>query len=438
MTDQEFEKELAGLMSDDSPGKQKKKKRKFWKSWSRKRRIITGVAVAAAALFLVTQVFGGNKEAGLPVTTASLAKGDIQEKLSISGPISGTDSAEVVSNLHAEILEILVKEGDKVTEGQVLARLDTTDAQKEVDIAQNAYDLAVANQDEAQIEAENGYAKAIQDEQAAKLDFDRKSVLHAGGDIALSELEAARDALNDARRQIATYTLDHGKAVANKSFALQVKNAEFELEQKKKQLTETEITSPIAGTVVRVNSRVGRFADTVDEDKPLFAIDNLESLEMKINVSEYSIGKVKLGQTAEIRADILDEEVESGVITAISPTGEEKGGGSTERVIPTTIQIQNTHTKLIAGITARAEIVLNEATDTWVVPISALLQKEDKTYIASVENNTVKLIPVETGVESDIQAEVKGDGLSETVSYIVAPDISIQDGMLVAVTPAQA
>lgn len=437
MTDQEFDQELTDLMSSDLSGKKKKKNRKFWKPWSKKRKIITGVAAAAAALFLVSQAFGGKKETGMPVVTAALAKGDIQEKLSISGPVSGTDSAEVVSKLHAEILEILVKEGDKVTAGQILARLDPTDAQKEVDIAQNAYDLAVANQDEAQMNAENGYSKAIQDEQAAKLDFDRKSVLHQGGDIALSELEEARDALNDARRQISTYTLENGRPVANKSYALQVKNAEFELEQKKKQLTETEITSPIEGTVVRVNSRVGRFADTVDEDKPLFAIDNLENLEMKINVSEYSIGKVEVGQTAQIRADILDGEVEEGVISAISPTGEEKGGGSTERVIPTTIKIQSTDTRLIAGITARAEIVLNESKDAWTVPISALLQKDDGNYLAAVENNVVKLIPVETGVESDIQVEVKGDGLSETVNYIVAPNVMMQDGTPVTAAPAQ-
>ena len=55
----------------------------------------------------------------------------------------GTDSVEVVSNLHAEILEIPVKEGDRVEKGQLLATLDEKDAKKEVDIAQNAYDLAV-------------------------------------------------------------------------------------------------------------------------------------------------------------------------------------------------------------------------------------------------------------------------------------------------------
>ena len=209
------------------------------------------------------------------------------------------------------------------------------------------------------------------------------------------------------------------------------------VEKKKKELEDVEVKSPIDGTVVRVNSRVGRFADTVDDDRPLFVIDNLEKLEMKINVSEYSIGKVKVGQKAEISADILGGETEEGLITSISPTGEEKGGGSTERVIPTTIQIQNKNTKLIAGITARAQIVLNESKDTWVVPMGALIEKEGNTYLASVENNVVKMIPVETGVESDVEVEVKGDGLTEGLFYIASPMAFLVDGMAVAASPVQ-
>ena len=92
-----------------------------------------------------------------------MSKGNIQEILSVSGPISGTDSVDVVSNLHAEILELPVKEGDKVKKGDLLAVLDTKDVQEELDIAQNAYDLSLATYNEKEREAKNGYAKAAQD-----------------------------------------------------------------------------------------------------------------------------------------------------------------------------------------------------------------------------------------------------------------------------------
>lgn len=440
MTDQEFDQQMKELMEGSGPEKASRKKwsirqalrfrtsGKGWKTWSRKRKVLTGAAAVSAALLLFSLLSGGGNKGAVPVNTAALAKGEVQQVLSISGPVSGTDSAEVVSRLHAEILEILVKEGDKVKAGQVLARLDSTEVQQEVDMAQNAYDLAVANKDDAQIQAENGYARALQSEQAARLDHDRKAALYAAGDISQLEMETAQNAWNDAKRELRSYTLENGKPVASRSYSLQVKNAEFELEQKKKKLDETQVVSPIAGTVVRVNSRVGRFADTVDNDKPLFAIDNLEKLEMKINVSEYSIGSVKVGQEAEISADILGGELEHGVITSISPTGEEKGGGSTERVIPTTIQIQNPDTKLIAGITARAKIVLGEAKDAWVVPVSAVMQKVDGTYLAAVEQGNLKLIPVETGVESDTSIQVTGEGLTEGLVYITAPDAEMAEG----------
>lgn len=441
MTDQEFDKELADLMTEDTSGKKKKKEKRkkglrFWKNWSRKKKIIVGAGGAVIILFVVSRLMGGKQDTGMMVSTVPLEKQDIQEVLSISGPVSGTDSAEVVSRLHAEILEILVKEGDQVKAGQVLARLDPADVQKNVDIAQNAYNLAIAERNEAQIQAETGYERALQEEQAAKRDYDRKAMLFAGGDLSQMEMEEARDVLANASRQLSTYTVKNGRGVAGESFDLRVKNAEFELEKAKKELEETEVTSPIDGTVVRVNSRVGRFADTVDDDRPLFAIDNLEKLEMKINVSEYSIGKVKVGQKAKISADILGGETEDGVITAISPTGEEKGGGSSERVIPTTIQIENTDTKLIAGITARAQIVLNEAKDAWVVPMGALLEKEDGDYLATVENNMVKLVQVETGVESDVAVEVKGESLTEGFAYIASPGAFLEEGMPVMVVPS--
>ena len=79
----------------------------------------------------------------VPVNVMSLTRQPIKEKLSVSGPISGTDSVDVVSNIHAEIITMNVKEGDKVTKDQILAVLDKTDLERDLQVAQNAYDLAV-------------------------------------------------------------------------------------------------------------------------------------------------------------------------------------------------------------------------------------------------------------------------------------------------------
>ncbi len=440
MSDEVFNIELQSLMEEEKGGKKKKKGPR--KKWSKKKKIITIGAVAVVAFFVVFKVVAGGKSVAMPVTVSPLAKGEVLEMLSVSGPVQGTDSVEVVSNLHSEILELLVKEGDRIEKGQVLATIDDKDAKKEVDIAQNAYDLAMSTYGDKQREAENGYAKAKQDYDTAVANYNRTLALYQGGSSSQVELENASNTMNDAHREMSTYTLKNGKPVANESYALQIEKEAFELEQKKEALNNTKVTSPIAGTVVRVNCKVGRFADKTDDDKPMFIINNLDVLEMKINVSEYSIGKVALGQTVEISADILNGETARGEVIAISPTGEEKGSGSTERVIPTTIRIIDQNTKLIAGITAKAKIELQKAEDVWVVPISAVVQQPDgSTAIACVKDKTVTFIPVKTGVESDIQAEIipEEDGaLTEGMQVIDAPTPMLTEGMAVTViSPVQ-
>lgn len=441
MSDEEFNEELKELLEEDSSGKKKKKKkdRGSRKKWSRKRKIITAACVLAVVLVGV-KMSGGNKTPQVMVNTMPLTRGEIVEMLAVSGPVEGTDSVEVVSNLHAEILELPVKEGDRVEKGQLLATLDDRDTKKEVDIAQNAYDLAVTTYNEKQIEAENGYAKAKQDYDAAKIHYDRTNVLYQAGSASQLELETASNELNNAQRELKTFTLKDGRPVANESYSLQIENAAFELDQKKEALENTKVTSPIAGTVIRVNCKVGRFADKTDDDKPMFIIENLDVLEMKINVSEYSIGKVAIGQPVEISADILNGETVSGEVTAISPTGEEKGNGSTERVIPTTVRIIDQNTRLIAGITARAKIELKKAEDALIVPISALIQQPDGSMaVAAVENNIVSLIPVTTGVESDIEAEiipVEEGKLSEGMQIVANVMQPLTDGMTVIAIPS--
>lgn len=434
------------LQEDHSGGKKSKRIRKrdwrsSWKAfclrvsgWSRKRKIMAGLGLAFAAVLFLSRLSGKGEE-GVSVQTIPLERGDVRSVLTLSGPVSGTDSADVVSNLHAEVLEILVKEGDRVEKDQVLARIDGSDAGKAVDMAQNAYELAVSEYEENKRDTQAGYEKARQDYQAARLAFDRNTVLFQAGDISRAELEGVENALRDAARQVESYTIKDGKAVPDASYELKIKSAQFELDQKKEDLAGTEVKSPIAGAVTRVNSRIGQFADEPEDDKPMFMIENLENLEMEIAVSEYSIGSVRLDQSVVIQADILGDRTAEGRIVSISPTGEEKGGGSTERVVPTTIQIEGgSKTGLIAGITAKASITTGEGKEVLKVPQTALIQQEDGSQaVAAVRDGRVHMIPVRTGVESDLEAEispVQEETLMEGMEIITSPS-GLTEGMAV-------
>lgn len=441
---QEIDLRIAELMApgeDAGRGKKREKGRPRarllarWKRMSRRKKILAAAGILAVFVLAGRAAAGGEK-AGVLVTVTPLAKKDIQEKLSLTGPVSGTDSVDVVSNIHAEITEMHVKEGDAVTKNQVLAVLDSTDLAREVEIARNTYELAVANKEEKDKEAALGYEKAVQDYQKASLDYSRNSQLFAAGDISQMDLEQSANALNDARRQMEGYRVENGRGVAEESYALQVENAAFELQKKQEELKNAQIKSSIDGTVVRVNSKVGQFADKVEDDKPMFSIENLEQLELEIKVSEYSIGKVQVGQKAVITADILDGASVEGKVVKISPTGEEKGGGSTERVIPTTIRINGDKSRLIAGITAKAELLIREAKDAFCVPATAVFDRGDGPCIAVAENMRVRIIPVTLGVDGDVEVEViprEGDVLTEGMQVITNPEPQTEDGTAVTI-----
>ena len=434
---------------DENLGRRKKQSGAWKKKKGRKKILIAAVLLAAIG-FAVVQAAGSREKAPV-VQTSLLTKGEIRETLSITGPIEGTDSVDVTSNLHAKIIELYVKEGDRVTAGETrLLCIDTADLEKQLEIAQGNYDLAAANKKEKVKELQRGYEKAVQDFGTAQDDFNRKSQLASTGDLAAVELETAKNALEDARRAVSAYAVERGQIVPDESLDIQISNAQIALEQARDNLDSAVITAPISGTVTRVNTKVGKFADGTESERTLLTIENLDELQMEIKVSEYNIGKVQPGQPVRITADILgDSGAVQGEIVSISPTGEERGNGSTERVIPTKVRILEKDSRLIAGITAKAEIVLDEKKNTYVVPIAAVGQDADGnpamqfvlTDPKKPGTGVVHIYPVETGLESDLTIEIKADplgadpyaGAEAERRYLPVYDPALLDGAQVQV-----
>ena len=413
---------------------EKPKKKKGKKKW-----IFLGLLLLFVLFILKNLLFPG-KATGMLVNTESLSKADIQEKLSVSGPVSGTQSQHVTSALHAKVKEILVKEGDKVTEGQLIAKLDTKDVEEALEAAKTQVDLAKANKEDAQKNTKAEYAKVQTAYNNALLDFQRKSSLLESGDISQSEYEQAESALKDAKASLGSFKVSGGNVQVSESYDLQIKSAEEGLRKAQSAVDSAEIKAPISGTITRVNVEAGQFADNLLDGKPMFTVENLDQLELSISVSEYSIGKLSLGQKAIITADVLGDEKLEGEVSSISPTGEQKNGNTAERVIPIKIKIDGDKKGLLSGITAKADIVLSEAKNVFVVPLSAVITGEDgSSQMAFVEDGKIHIVPVKTGVESDVSVEVsplKEDAVfKEGAHFVSAPDASLTEGLAVSEMP---
>lgn len=388
---------------------------------SKKKKIIIGAAavvVILGGLKIATGKSGGN-DLGMPVSTALTQKQDLEEILKLRAVLEGTESTEVVSRLHYEVKELYVKEGDHVTAGQLLAVLDSSDISQELSLKRGNVSLLQKQQ------AETLEDRQVEYDNAKKEYDDIKALFDIGA--------ASQKELDDAKHKLDNIPSADGKAALSAAEQQTISNANQEVSIQSSTLADCQIRSKIDGTVTRVNTKVGRFADETEDDKPMFVIENIENLQMKVLVGENDIGKISIGQKADITTDSMGKESVAGEVVRISPTGELKEGSASERVIPVYININEKNDKLIAGVTARATIHIAEASQTLTVPFEAIGELEDGSNVVYVvnEDNTIHIVPVELGLETDLYTEIISDELTEGQTIVLSPSLSLAEGMSV-------
>ena len=394
---------------------------------------MVAVAAVVGGVALKLQNAQPQEPQGVPVMTTTTNRQNIQEVLKQKAVLEGTESAEVVSRLHYEIEQISVKEGSRVKKGQLLAVLDSTEIQQQMAQTKGELELLTYQQQEILTNRQKEYDAAVMVRDQAKREYERQQQLLDGGVGTQVELDTAKDALDKAERAVSDIPNENGTVILTNAEKQTKINAQQKADIQASTLNDCQIYSPITGTVTRVNTTVGRFADEMENNKPIFVIEDIDHLQMKVMISENDIDKVQVGQEVDITADILGKDVVKGVVDRISPTGEEKNGTSSERVIPVYIKVQEQNEKLIAGITAQATIKIAFAENVLVVPLEAIGELEDGTtaIYTMTEQGTVHIVPVKMGLETDLEAEVTSDELTEGQTIILNPSLALTEGMAV-------
>lgn len=356
---------------------------------SKKKKIIIIIAVIAVigALGFAAYNFLIPKEPqGLPVTAGAARMSEIEEVVSIKGVVEGSEKAEISSTTDLEVISINVKEGDKVKKGQVLANLDGSTITAD-------------------------YNKAVNTLEQSKYQYETAKTLYAEGAIPLDDLKKAQTAFDNDAINVNTYD----------------------------KMDQTMVKSPITGTVTRINTSQGRAANDTKDKDPMFVVEDLENLQMNVKISEYDISKILIGQSVEIAADVLGEETVTGTVSKISPTGETKSPTESEMVIPVTIDVNEGGTGLIAGVSAKAKILIQRRDQTLVVPVDAILidPGTEEASVLTIKKNVIKKVPVTLGIEGNLETEVISDVLKEGDSLVLAPTFDMVDGTQVVIPPTE-
>ena len=411
-------------LSHDFGGKMKK-------LFTRKK-VIAFIVVLAAAAIIFSFLNKDTKASEVMANVSKLERKTLEHIISVKSPLEGIEKAEVVSPLNYEIIDIRVKEGDIVKKDQILAVLDSEELEKQIEYEENQIELSKLESEDKIKSMQIEYDKVLSNIAELEEAYKQNKELYENGVITEEAFKNSEKSLSDAKIGIESYNAVNGKIVRSEADKKRIEIQEQQLQLKKEDLEKIYVKSPIDGTVTRVNVNIGRYAKDTENAAAMFIVENLEKLQMKVAVSEFDVGKIKLGQEAEIHSDILGNESANGVVARISPTAEQKDNNNMDRVIPVLIDITERPENLIAGVIANAKIKTDRVENVFAVPSGALIQdgEEYKIYTLN-EDNTISGIPVEIGLETDLESEVTGDGLTEGMKIVVNPNEAFVEGMSV-------
>ena len=276
--------------------------------------------------------------------------------MKLSGNVEATE-ANVGFKLPGRIVELLVDEGSKVKEGDLLARLDSVEmenlvAQQRALVAEAATGLAELRAGSRAQEKEQARANvsAVDAELVrAQKDFERARILHENGAISSSQFDLAKSAYESRKAQKAAAS--EGLSLVNEGPRKEdIRMAEHRVEQTRaalavseERLKDTRLYAPFSGVILRKNVELG---ETVAAGAAAFTVGDIASPWIKVYVREDKIGLVKLGQKAAVSVDSYPKKSYEGIVTFIASEAE---------FTPKMVQTDEERVKLVFAVKVRVK-----------------------------------------------------------------------------------
>ncbi|HMB54438.1 MAG TPA: efflux RND transporter periplasmic adaptor subunit [Thermoanaerobaculia bacterium] len=314
------------------------------------------------------------EEQAVPVEVVALERGPIEAVLRFSTNLEAEEAVGVFSQASRQVQRLFAEEGDRVSKGQVLVRL----------------------QDEEQ---RNRVAKVKGQLARARREYDRQSRL-------FEQKLIAEQTFNDA-----TYELEQ---------------LELELEDAERELAYTEVKAPIAGTITQRMVSVG---DTVTVNQHLFDMVDFDSIVARVYVPEKELARLERGQPARIVAPALGRDnVYRGSVDRLSPIVDPRSG-----TVKVTVAIPRQQ-GLRPGMYVDVQLVTAVREDAVLVPKRALVFDDDQVFVYRMKQEggekRVERVYLVPALENETMIEPR-DGIDAGASVVVAGQAGLKDGALV-------
>jgi len=382
------------------------------------RLVIAGVLIVGASGIGYAGYSFLNKPVAAQTTekpeTEPVRRGDITATVSVSGSVAPREQANVSFKSGGRVAQVYVAEGDAVRKGDLLATLDTTDIETQVEKAESALRIAQLNLQKAE-------KPQTKDElTVAKANLERARINLQKAQSEYDKIAWRSDAgLYPQAAQLELATLDYQTAQANYNIQVrgpsaedvallqeQIKQAEITLASARRALDDAQLTAPLAGTVLTVNVKEGEFTNAT---LPAVVIAALDCLRVEVNVDESEISQVVVGQEVFFTLDAFGEQEVTGQVTEIALAPTVSQGVVNYKV---TITLDPCELEVKIGMTANANIVVAQKQGVLLVPNRAIRLREGKKQVQVWRDSVAEWVFIETGLSNDQYTEVLG-GLAE-------------------------
>ncbi|HDL04318.1 MAG: hypothetical protein DRP46_09515 [Candidatus Zixiibacteriota bacterium] len=336
--------------------------------------LITAVIVVIIVIIWNLSVTG--KKTTLVNVEEVLIK-DITEEVSASGYVQPKTKVNITSEVSAEIIAVMVEEGERVTRGMPLVQLDTLQLQKDVDQSKYGYDEALARTEAAK-------SLFMQAEE----EYERQKELFA------------RELISETDFNNAEYSYMNSK-YSYEAMINSTRQAKARYEQVLDLLEKTTIKAPMDGIVTYLDAEVGEIAmaQTVySQGQILMIISNLTAFEVEVDVDETEIIKVANGQRAKIEIDAFPDTVFEGEVIEIGNTAVVTGSGTTDQSTNFKVKVLLTEANagIKPGMSATVDIITNVRENITTVPYGAIVMRSlDADSLARANADSTEIVTAE-------------------------------------------
>lgn len=312
-----------------------------------------------------------NKPEAIPVEVASAARRPVAASYTGTAPLEARGESQVVAKTSGVALKVLVEEGQRVSAGQPLVRLDPDRAR-----------LAVAQTEAQMRKLENNYRRSTE--------------------LAKQQMVSAND-VDQIKYDLENMRAQHRLAALELSYAT--------------------VLAPISGVIASRSIKDGNF---VQINTPIFRIVDTSQLEATLNVPERELATLKAGQPAVLAVDAMPGKTFTGKVDRVSPVVD--SGSGTFRVV-----LAFTGGGVLQpGMFGRIKIDYDQRADALVVPRSALLDDENDPAVFAIRNGKAARVPVKLGYTDGSWAEVRS-GLKPGDKVVTAGKVALREGSEVQV-----